>query len=273
MKRSCLIVIFVAAVVLPIRVSWAQELAPANEMGVRMCHLHLSAADPEASREFWLMVGGTLTTHGPAAPIVKFPGVLIAVSNRAPTGTNDGSIVDHVGFVARNGLELLRKLQVANVKVTMDMISHGGSFYSPEGLKVEIREDPSLATPIAFDYVQVLVAEPATVSAMQAWYVTTFGAQAGVAADGTPIATIPGGILRFTEAASAASPQGRALDHFGFEIRNLEGFCMKTNGYGGAKPNCAYRYDEGDKAGITRISDPWGLSIELNEGYEFGVYP
>ena len=75
MKRSCLIVIFVVAVVLPVRVSWAQQLAPANEMGVRMCHLHLSAADPEASREFWLMVGGTLTTHGPAAPLVKFPGV------------------------------------------------------------------------------------------------------------------------------------------------------------------------------------------------------
>ena len=181
--------------------------------------------------------------------------------------------MDHVGFVARNGLELLRNLQTAGVTVTMDTISHGGSFYSPEGLRVEIREDPSLATQIAFDYVQLRVAEPATVSAMQAWYATTFGAQTGVAADGTPIATIPGGVLRFTEADSAASPVGRALDHFGFEIRNLEAFCMQTNGYGGAKPNCAYRYDEGDKAGITRISDPWGLSIELNEGYEFGVYP
>ena len=273
MKRLCLVVGLVAAVIFPVRVSWAQQLAPANAMGVRMCHLHLSATDPEASREFWLMVGGTLTTHGPAAPLVIFPGVIIAVSSRAPTGTNDGSIVDHVGFVARNGLELLSKLQAANVTVTMDTNSRGGSFYSPEGLKVEIREDPSLATPIAFDYVQLRVAEPATVSAMQAWYVTTFGAQTGVAADGTPTATIPGGILRFAEAASAASPVGRALDHFGFEIRNLEGFCMKTNGYGGAKPNCAYRYDEGDKAGITRISDPWGLSIELNEGYEFGVYP
>ena len=86
------------------------------------------------------MVGGTLTTHGPAAPLVKFPGVIIAISNRAPTGTNDGSIVDHVGFVARDGLELLRKLQAASVTVTMDTRSHSGSFYTPEGLKVEIRE-------------------------------------------------------------------------------------------------------------------------------------
>lgn len=268
MKRLCLIAFLVAGFILPVR-AWAQ-LAPPNQMGVTMCHLHLSTPDIQASQQFWLMFGGVATKHGVATPLVKFPGVLIAFAKRTPTGGTEGSIVDHVGFAARNGLDLLKKLQAANLKVTMDTKSHGGYFYSPEGVKVVITEKSSLSTPVAFDYIQLLVAEPATVPEMQAWYVKVFGATAGIAAD-THIDTIPGATLRFARAGSAVSPQGRALDHFGFEIRGLEAFCMKTNAYGGAKPNCQYRYDAEDQAGITRITDPWGLSIELNEGYEFGV--
>ena len=99
------------------------------------------------------MLGGTVAKHGVAAPLVKFPGVLIAFAKRTPSGGSEGSIVDHVGFVARNGLELLKKLEAANVKVTVDTKSHGGYFYSPEGVKVEVTEQPSLSTAIAFDYI------------------------------------------------------------------------------------------------------------------------
>src|SRR5579872_1266487 len=52
------------ALLFPARTSWAQ-LAPANDAGVSMGHIHLNVADIDASRNFYLEIGGAPASMGP----------------------------------------------------------------------------------------------------------------------------------------------------------------------------------------------------------------
>ena len=60
---------------------------------------------------------------------------------------------------------------------------------------------------------------------------------------------------------------GRSLDHLGFEIKDLEAFCKKLEAMG-IKLNVTYRRAEALGLGVAFVTDPWGTSIELNEGLD-----
>jgi catechol 2,3-dioxygenase-like lactoylglutathione lyase family enzyme len=73
--------------------------------------------------------------------------------------------------------------------------------------------------------------------------------------------------FRFSKQDSKAEPtKGRALDHIGFEIKNLEAFCKKLEA-DGIKLDTAYSVREGG-LGLAFITDPMGTRIELNEGLD-----
>ena len=59
--------------------------------------------------------------------------------------------------------------------------------------------------------------------------------------------------------------KGRALDHIGFEIKNLQAYCKKleANGVKFEEP-----YSKSRHAGFAsaKFTDPWGVSVELTEG-------
>jgi len=59
--------------------------------------------------------------------------------------------------------------------------------------------------------------------------------------------------------------QGRALDHIGFEVRNLEAFTKKLEAGWDSADRCL---SQGGRVGISIafIKDPWGTKIELTEG-------
>jgi hypothetical protein len=59
--------------------------------------------------------------------------------------------------------------------------------------------------------------------------------------------------------------RGRAVDHVGFEVRNLEAFCAALAGKGITLTQ-PYRRDAGLGVATASITDPWGTSIELTEG-------
>ena len=59
--------------------------------------------------------------------------------------------------------------------------------------------------------------------------------------------------------------EGRAVDHVGFEVRNLEAFCKELQSKG-IELVVPYRYSTELKLGIAEVRDPWGTLIELNEG-------
>jgi hypothetical protein len=85
-------------------------------------------------------------------------------------------------------------------------------------------------------------------------------------------ALLPGIRLRFDVAAlrpdNSEKPlptKARALDHIGFELKNLEAFCkeLEANGVKFDQPYSKTRHRSFASAELT---DPWGISIELTEG-------
>ena len=102
---------------------------------------------------------------------------------------------------------------------------------------------------------------------MRAWSVKVFGAAPRPGPNPTfVVAALPGGILNFTTAPGPVEgTKGRALDHVGFEVKNLEEFCKRLEAQG-IKLDTPYRFVERLKLGVAALTDPWGTYIELNEG-------
>jgi hypothetical protein len=128
-----------------------------------------------------------------------------------------------------------------------------GYIYSPDDLKIEILNSAKstaalgmssvppaspLTGSIACDHIHFAV-EESSVAEMQAWYARMFGAKAFFdpvrVGPGEPIRTdnLPGVNLKFSKSPDSPVPtKGRALDHIGFEVKNLEAFGKKLEASG-----------------------------------------
>jgi hypothetical protein len=72
--------------------------------------------------------------------------------------------------------------------------------------------------------------------------------------------------LTFTSStATPAGTKGRALDHIGFEVRNLEDFTKKLESTG-VKFDVTYRKVPALGIALAFLTDPWGTYLELTEG-------
>src|SRR3977135_894441 len=69
------------------------QLAPPNDSGISMGHVHLYAADPDAQKKLWVDLLGAQVTHAGTLELLKFPGILVVVAKaRNPTtGGAEGS--------------------------------------------------------------------------------------------------------------------------------------------------------------------------------------
>jgi catechol 2,3-dioxygenase-like lactoylglutathione lyase family enzyme len=259
----------------------AAQLAAPNAAGVSMGHLHYHVRDLEASRRFWLALGGTPAPLGDAV-VLEFPDVLVFLSPGESTGGSDGSVVNHVAFrvpslsvVEAAGLTVARLAQFPGV----------ASVTSPEGERIELFEDAALnltftpdrgyrdaaaerhnrplAVPVAFHHIHLYL-PPGQVAAAKAWYVGMFGGVPGKRSNYEAV-DLPGINLNLSEAPRPTVPtRGRRLDHIGFEIRGLAAFCQRLAAMGVIFD---VPYGKGrDGVAAARFTDPWGTSIELTEG-------
>jgi len=79
-------------------------------------------------------------------------------------------------------------------------------------------------------------------------------------------ADVPGVNLSFTKAETpVVGTKGRALDHIGFEVKDLEAFCKKLEA-SGVKFDVTYRKVPALGIAVAFFTDPWGTYIELTEG-------
>jgi predicted enzyme related to lactoylglutathione lyase len=128
---------------------------------------------------------------------------------------------------------------------------------------MEILEDKAQSTPIKHEHVHLFLTE-SEIPKAQAWYAKTFGGKPGSRGGNQPVVDVPGAQIRF---AKADKPQertlGRALDHIGFDIKDLKAFIAKIEGEG-IKLDEPYRKGSSGSA-LTYITDPWGTRIELIE--------
>ncbi len=255
------------------------QLAPPNDAGITMGHVHLNVRDVEASKKFWTALGGVPAKLG-AIEGFKFPGVLILLRQAEPTGGSAGTIVDHIGFLVKDGPASVAAFRALGAKMELNASGRGGFFYTPDGLRLEMPERPAQAAPIVFDQIHFFPDDRAaagkTMADMEAWYARVFGVQPGPPGGNPPTATsagtlyeaqiLPGVNLRYSKYPTAVvATKGRALDHIGFEVKNLEAFCRKLEA-AGIKFDVPYTVRTEIGLAIAFLTDPWGTYIELNEG-------
>ncbi len=239
------------------------QLAPPGQAGVSMGHLHIYTNDPDAQKTFWVDVLGAQETTLGTIKVFKLPGVLVMVQKRDAAGGTDGSVVNHVAVKVRDLSAALAKLEAAHIPI-VSRTPPQAMILAPDDIRVELTEDPSLSQPAVNHHVHFYTPN---VDEMKKWYVATFGAIPGKRGRFEAV-DLPGVNLSFTPAATAmAGTKGRALDHIGFEVRDLEAFTKKLEA-AGIKFAIPYRKLPALGIAIAFLTDPWGTYIELTEGLD-----
>src|SRR6185295_1594235 len=236
--------VFVALAALALATPALAQLTVAKEGPIVYGHHHLNTTNMDAQRKFFVdTLGGTSVKIGTnQAEIIKFPNVLIFFrTNQAPTGGTRGSTVNHIGFsvpnlrpvidkIKANGFQMITRTEVApGIEVKDDIAANSPTTsiafaLGPDDVKVELVQVTAQTIPIRLHHVHFF-GQPNT--EMRDWYVKVFGAKPRE----TPnfaAADLPGVALNFTKSPEpTVGTQGRALDHIGFEVKNLEAL-LKT---------------------------------------------
>jgi len=294
------LICFLCAVMLWSPSQSGAQLETPNEAGVSLGHFHTIVRDVDAAKRFWTTLGGRAMKID-ETDVIKFPGVFIFLTKGSPSAGSYGSVVNHVGFLVPNDEEAIANWKAAGViaeRVPSAYVPEVriGWAYTPDDLKVRINREQTMTTSIGSPLVMLWVAK-SSVPDVQAWYVKNFGAKAGDPINnGVRIANIPP--LRLNVVSSAEDPisrtpaavglvhgapadqatmdklaktnlslptKGRALDHIGFEVRNLEAFCRKLEA-SGVKFSQPYSKSRHRSFASAEFTDPWGTSVELTEG-------
>lgn len=269
--RTIVAILFLMTGLYPLRVS-AQLLAT-KDGPIAYGHHHLNVSDVPAQKAFWTALGGVPVKIGGVADAIRFPNVYIMFAAKTPTGGSKGSSADHIGLEVpdlRATMGVLRKAGYAIVTAEelpkgipaemQDGIALVGPrklaiafVMGPEGTKVELVETPGMSHPVALHHIHLLTQD---VDGMKAWYEKVFGAK------------LPGVSLLYTASPSPVAPtKGRAVDHIGFEVKDLEAFCKRLEAMGitfdrpyGKIPNMGLA--------VAFFTDTWGTTIELTEGLQ-----
>jgi catechol 2,3-dioxygenase-like lactoylglutathione lyase family enzyme len=260
------------------------QLLAAKDGPIVYGHHHIAASDIPAHLKFFAdTLGGTTIVFGPQkADVVKFPNVFIFFRNQKPTGGSKGTTVNHIGFSVPNlrqtldrvkaaGYPIITRSEVAPTQQVVDDIAPLSATTSiafvmgPDEVKVELLEDRTQTSPIVLHHVHFFGAQNAE---MRAWYEKVFGAKPRPAGGAFLVADLPGVALNFSPSPDPViGTTGRSIEHIGFEVRDLEAFCKKLEAMG-IKLAVTYRKSEAFGLGVAFVTDPWGTSIELNEGLD-----
>jgi catechol 2,3-dioxygenase-like lactoylglutathione lyase family enzyme len=252
----------ITAALLLLSSSMHAQLATPNDKGVAMGHLHINTADVAAQKKVWIGILGATPMKLGNMEGAKMPGAVILFTAKAATGPTEGSTVNHVGVVVPSIASLPAKLDAEGIKYTKNANGKQIMIDGPDGLKLEVTADPSVTDAVRFHHIHFYTGDPL---AIQAWYFEKFGAKPGKRAQ-WEAGDIPGANLTYAKATAEVAPTlGRALDHIGFEVRDLEVFCknleasgVKFEGPIHKAPQIGLQY--------VFLVDPWGTRIELTEG-------
>ncbi len=257
-----LTVSFAVAVLVIAAAPATAQLPPGNAQGVSTGHIHLATKDVPGLRAIWRDLGAVEVLEDRFV-FIRFPGIFLMINDRETTGPSTGSTTDHLMFRVKD-LAAYRAKLIAHgaTDVRDDARRRTVAGILPGGIGVEFREDRRLAHPIAYDGVQLVSRDP---KKLQAWYAETFGGRTGrdgkartVSFPGGRVAIVQGGV-------PMAGSRGRAIDHIGFEVDDVEAFAARLEAQGitlDLKPTLV-----GPIA--TRIlffTDPQGTYIELTQG-------
>ena len=249
---------FMLAILLTLFVSTAAlaQLPPFSDSGVTMGHVHLLVPDPAMHTKLWVDLFGAQIGHAGPLELIKVPGIVILINKTQPGAIPGEPTADHFALVVKDLASIRQKLASAHIQ-----IPEGKTIAEfPDGVKVELIEDKTLAVPVAFHHFHLVAGD---VDAIRSWYVKTFG---GV--DFPAGANFPGGKILFRAQSDPARvpSKGHPLDHISFDVKNLQEFCKKLEAQGTKLDMQIIDATSSIGLKVTFVTDPIGTRIELTEG-------
>jgi hypothetical protein len=172
--------------------------------------------------------------------MMKFPDVVIMLTQGESSGGTEGSVVNHVAF----RVQTFAAVEAAGLTVARLANFPGvGSTMTPEGERIELFENAALnltftqdagyqdavadrhnhPLPIAVAFHHIHLYVPAgKVAEAKAWYAKMFGGVPGKRSNYDAV-DLPGVNFNFSEAPKPTVPlKGRMLSHIGLEVQNIE---------------------------------------------------
>ncbi len=242
------------------------QTAPPNELGVSLGHIHFVVPDADAMKKAWVDVFGATPANAGSLGLLKLPGIFVIVSKASmpPSGGTNGSVVNHIALAVKSYADTRAKAAAAGL-MWRELTPNVQAFVTfPDDVTVEVMEDKTLKTPVAFHHVHESVPDQ---EAARAWYMKEFGAGSGTRRN-MPAAMMPGSSeIDFLKARMpAAGTHGRSLDHIGFEVTDLAA-TLKRLQADGVTINMPYRdMTKQIELKIAFVTDPNGTYIELTQG-------
>jgi catechol 2,3-dioxygenase-like lactoylglutathione lyase family enzyme len=245
-------------------------------------HHHLNVTSIDAHRKFFVDTLGGASGDVRSTPdaIVRFPNALILLREQTPTGGTKGTTVNHFAFGVPNIRKMVDRVKAAgwpmvtraeaaptqevrdDLAYMVDQQTDVAFTMAPDDTKVEFIEIRNQAMPIALHHIHFLTPQ---VAEMKAWYVKVFGATPGRRGK-FEAADMPGVNLTFSPSpVPVVGTRGRALDHIGFEIKDLEAFCRKLEATG-LRLDRPYTMETDLNVASAFLTDPWGTYIGLTDG-------
>ena len=248
-------------------------------------HYHLNVTSVEAHKKFWVdTLGGTAIKVG-SSDVIRFPGVFLFLHQQPPTGPTRGTTLDHIGFAVPDVPKMTTKVVANGYGLTVGRepgpgetaapptAGNYGKFsylVGPDGVKVElVTNDAPNALPIMHHHVHFVNRQFVE---MGQWYMKAFDATLRPGqTDFFFGADLPGvgymlNFFSWLPKQDLVGTKGRAIDHVGFEVKNLPEFLDKLQAKGIKLTEPYRKLPDMGNIGSAFITDPWGTSIELTEG-------
>ena len=245
------------------------QLAAPNAAGVTFAHVHVNVVDIELHKQLWVEhFGGEVVQKG-SLVTVKFPNFLLVLTEREPTGGSQGSALDHFGFKVPDIEAVHEKWRAAGYEVQAEFTGTEGFnnsyLIAPDGIRFELQEDTTLEQQAIGYHVHFWHPE---YEELLDWYVDMFDAVKRQRGRTATTADVPGMNMSFQGCRTeCVATQGRAIDHIGFEVENLEEFANMLVERG-VEFQLMPRYIESIELTIAFFVDPAGVRVELTEGFD-----
>jgi hypothetical protein len=278
-KHRVFLACLFSGVLVPAKAQLSNQEAPAV-----IGHYHLNVTSVEEHQRFWVdTLGGEAFTFGDdGVDAISFPGIFLFLTEQAPTGPTRGTTFDHIGFAVPDVAAVAARAVDMGFTRTVGRepgpgqpqnpptAGNYGAFeylVGPDGVKVElVTADGDEAPPITHHHVHFVNRDFVE---MQQWYIEAFNAAPrDVLTDFYAGAELPGvgyslNFFSWLPADDLTGTAGRAVDHVGFDLIDLEAFVDELAGKGIEPIEAPHR--DGDLL-VATIVDPWGTVIELTEG-------
>lgn len=251
------------------------QLATPNDAGLSFGHVHLNVPDIEEHISLWIdHFNGERITVG-SSSAVKFPNFILMFNQSEPSIPSTGTVMHHFGFKLRDMSKFIDKWEAAGFE--MGPIFVGSEGYTnayitlPGGVEVELQEDQSLYR--EFTGYHIHYSSDAYEELLK-WYNETFNLVTQARGTIASATNVPGMNLSFGQLGARpfelgegpfAGTDGAAIDHVGFEIVNLEAFCLVLEAKGIVFDQAYQRMGRLGFA-FASFTDPKGVKVVLTQG-------